>query len=88
VQVIADPAGRLIWVSPTLPGSRHDIGAAREHGILDAFDTALARRSNQISAAPPVMPQPKRIVGELTVRWLHPLMKPSHGLGSRWVGLA
>ena len=35
VQVLADPAGRLIWVSPTLPGSRHDIGAAREHGILD-----------------------------------------------------
>jgi hypothetical protein len=24
VQVIADPAGRLIRVSPTLPGSRHD----------------------------------------------------------------
>ncbi len=39
VQVLADPAGRLIWVSPTLPGSRHDI-AAREHGILDAIDTA------------------------------------------------
>jgi hypothetical protein len=28
VQVIADPAGRLIWISPTLPGSRHDIAAA------------------------------------------------------------
>ncbi|HEX2214617.1 MAG TPA: transposase family protein [Mycobacterium sp.] len=40
VQVLADPAGRLIWVSPTLPGSRHDIAAAREHGILDAIDTA------------------------------------------------
>jgi DDE superfamily endonuclease len=40
VQVLADPAGRLIWVSPTLPGSRHDIAAAREHGILDALDTA------------------------------------------------
>ena len=26
VQVIADPAGRLIWASPTLPGSRHDMG--------------------------------------------------------------
>jgi hypothetical protein len=25
VQVIADPAGRLIWASPTLPGSRHDM---------------------------------------------------------------
>jgi hypothetical protein len=40
VQVLADPAGRLIWVSPTLPGSRHDMAAAREHGILDALDTA------------------------------------------------
>src|SRR3954451_16291379 len=40
VQVIADPAGRLVWVSPALPGSRHDIVAAREHGILDAIDSA------------------------------------------------
>jgi hypothetical protein len=40
VQVIADPAGRLIWASPALPGARHDIGAAREHGILDALHTA------------------------------------------------
>ncbi len=37
VQVFADPAGRLIWASPTLPGARHDIGAAREHGIIDAI---------------------------------------------------
>ena len=36
VQVIADPAGRLIWASPALPGARHDMGAARDHGILDA----------------------------------------------------
>ena len=36
VQVIADPAGRLIWASPALPGARHDMGAVREHGILDA----------------------------------------------------
>ncbi len=37
VQVIADPVGRLIWVSPTLPGARHDMGAAREHGIIEAI---------------------------------------------------
>ncbi len=36
-QVIADPAGRLIWASPTLPGTRHDMGAAREHSILDVL---------------------------------------------------
>ena len=40
VQVIADPTGRLIWISPPLPGARHDIAAAREHGILTAFETA------------------------------------------------
>jgi hypothetical protein len=38
VQVLADPAGRLVWISPTLPGARHDIGAAREHGIIDALN--------------------------------------------------
>ena len=37
VQVIADPAGRLVWASPALPGARHDMGAVREHGILDAL---------------------------------------------------
>ena len=40
VQVLADPAGRLIWVSPALPGARHDMGAAREHGIPDALAAA------------------------------------------------
>jgi hypothetical protein len=40
VQVLSDPAGRLVWASPALPGSRHDIAAAREHGILDALATS------------------------------------------------
>ena len=40
VQVIADPAGRLIWASPALPGARHDAGAAREHGIPEALAAA------------------------------------------------
>ncbi len=40
VQVIADPAGRLVWISPPLPGARHDMGAAREHGIIDALNHA------------------------------------------------
>lgn len=39
-QVIADPAGRLKWISTALPGSTHDLTAAREHGILDALTTA------------------------------------------------
>lgn len=29
VQVISDPAGRLLWASPALPGAVHDIKAAR-----------------------------------------------------------
>lgn len=40
VQVISDPAGRLVWASPALPGARHDMGAAREHGIIDALAAA------------------------------------------------
>jgi DDE superfamily endonuclease/Helix-turn-helix of DDE superfamily endonuclease len=40
VQVLADPAGRLIWASPAVPGARHDIAAVREHGILDALAAA------------------------------------------------
>ena len=37
VQVLADPAGRLIWASPALPGAVHDLTAARTHGLLDAL---------------------------------------------------
>ncbi|MEE6311059.1 transposase family protein [Plantactinospora veratri] len=40
VQVIADAAGRLVWASPALPGSAHDLTAARTHGIVDALTRA------------------------------------------------
>ncbi len=40
VQVLADPAGRLLWTSPALPGSAHDLTAARTHGIVDALTVA------------------------------------------------
>jgi hypothetical protein len=40
VQVISDAIGRLIWISPPLPGARHDLGAAREHGLIQALETA------------------------------------------------
>ncbi|MFC7966434.1 transposase family protein [Streptomyces cinereoruber] len=36
VQVLTDPLGRLPWVSPALPGSTHDLTAARQHGIIEA----------------------------------------------------
>jgi hypothetical protein len=40
VQVLADPAARLICTSPALPGARHDMGTACEHGIIDALREA------------------------------------------------
>src|SRR4051812_15395925 len=40
VQVIADAAGRLVWASAALPGSTHDLTAARVHGIIDALSNA------------------------------------------------
>jgi hypothetical protein len=40
VQVLTDPFGRLLWASPALPGSTHDLTAARQHGIVEALATA------------------------------------------------
>ncbi len=40
VQILTDPAGRLLWASPALPGAIHDVRAAREYGIIDALAEA------------------------------------------------
>jgi hypothetical protein len=40
VQVLTDPFGRLLWASPALPGSTHDLTAARQHGIIEALADA------------------------------------------------
>lgn len=40
VQVLTDPFGRLLWASPVLPGSTHDLTAARQHGIIEALADA------------------------------------------------
>jgi hypothetical protein len=37
VQVVADPAGRLVWASPALPGAVHDLTAARTHHLITAL---------------------------------------------------
>ncbi len=37
VQVVAVPFGRLVWASPARPGAVHDIRAAPEQGVIDAF---------------------------------------------------
>lgn len=34
VQVVTDPAGRVLWFSPALPGQTHDRTAARTHRII------------------------------------------------------
>ena len=40
VQVLTGPFGRLLWASPALPGSTHDLTAARAHGIIEALEEA------------------------------------------------
>lgn len=40
VQVIAYPPGRLGWASAALPGSTHDLTAARTRRIIDALNSA------------------------------------------------
>ncbi|MCY7341088.1 MAG: transposase family protein [Pseudonocardia sp.] len=73
VQVIADPAGRVVWISPTLPGARHDMGAAREHGIIDALDaagvTAIADTAYQGGGPAVRVPQRRRRVDPDTGRY-------------------
>ncbi len=40
VQVLTSPFGRLQWASPAVPGSVHDLTAARTQGIIDALAAA------------------------------------------------
>lgn len=34
VQVVTDPVGKILWLSPALPGRTHDLTAARTHKVL------------------------------------------------------
>jgi len=34
VRMVTDPVGRLLWISPTMPGRAHDLTAARAHRII------------------------------------------------------
>lgn len=43
VQVIANPLGRLLWVSPALPGAVHDIKAARTHAVISTLSEVDAQ---------------------------------------------
>lgn len=44
VQVLTDPFGRLLWASPALPGSTHDLTADRRHGITEALTESGLKR--------------------------------------------
>jgi hypothetical protein len=57
VQVITDPAGRILWVSPALPGAVHDVKAARTHHIpatLTKFGVACLADSAYRAAGPTI----------------------------------
>jgi hypothetical protein len=73
VQVIADPIGRPVWISPPLPGARHDLGAAREHGIIDALTThgipAAADTAYQGAGPTVAVPQRRRRLDPDTGRY-------------------
>lgn len=51
VQVVTDPTGQILWISPALPGRYHDLTAARAHRIIRICERqgvpALADRAYQ-----------------------------------------
>ncbi len=73
MQVIADRIGWLVWISPPLPGARHDMGAAREHGIIDAltvYEFPAAADTAYQGAGPTVaVPQRRRRLDPETGRY-------------------
>ncbi len=34
LQVVTDPIGEVLWISPALPGPTHDLTAARTHKFI------------------------------------------------------
>jgi hypothetical protein len=49
MQVLTDSIGQLVWTSPALPGAHHDMGPAREHGLIHAFSTANKTRVEELA---------------------------------------
>lgn len=47
VQDLTDPFGQLLWASPALPGSTHDLTAARHHGIEALAEAGLKCRAGK-----------------------------------------
>ncbi|MBB5938793.1 hypothetical protein FHS42_005884 [Streptomyces zagrosensis] len=42
MHVVTNPAGKVLWISPALPGRCHDLTAARTHRINRMTSTAMA----------------------------------------------
>ncbi len=64
VQVLADPAGRLLCISPALPGTTDDLTAARTHGLMDGLpDAAVLGLAGAATRAPPAAPSTSRSAG-------------------------
>ena len=62
-----------MWISPPLPGARHDIAAAREHGIIDAIAAhhipAVADTAYQGAGPTVAVPQRRRRIDPDTGRY-------------------
>ena len=43
IQFLASADGFPLWVSPVLPGSRNDLSAARDHGVIGALTAAASQ---------------------------------------------
>jgi hypothetical protein len=53
VQVVTDPAGKILWLSPALPGHTHDLTAARRHKIIRICERRAYRFSPTWPASAP-----------------------------------
>lgn len=56
VQVVTDPAGEVLWISPALPGRTHDLTAARTHRII-----RICERQGAPILAEPSPPKPSSL---------------------------
>lgn len=69
LQVITAEDGKLLWISPALPGGTNDVKAAREHDIVDtcaALDLeVLADKGYQGAGGTVITPIKRRPGGEL-----------------------
>ncbi|GHH79236.1 hypothetical protein GCM10018793_31530 [Streptomyces sulfonofaciens] len=58
VQVVTDPGGRLLWLSPALPGRTHGLTAARTHRNIRILSAYWPR---------PDSPSPSRILRDVGI---------------------